>query len=56
MQEHWLSVEESVAHLGVSRGTIYKWLVPQKIPAHKLGSWGLILPAPTSPHDSCPIA
>ncbi|MEI6568695.1 MAG: excisionase family DNA-binding protein [Verrucomicrobiota bacterium] len=38
MQEHWLSVEESAAHMGVSRDTIYKWLVPKNMPAHEVGS------------------
>lgn len=38
MQEHWLSVEEIAAHLGVNRDTIYKWIERKKMPAHKLGS------------------
>ena len=44
MQEHWLSVEESAAHLGVSRDTIYKWLVRQNMPAHKAGRLWKFLP------------
>ena len=45
MQEHWLSVEESAAHLGVSRDTIYKWLVPKNMPAHRVGSLWKFLPS-----------
>jgi excisionase family DNA binding protein len=37
MQERWLSVEETAAHLGVNRDTIYKWITRKKMPAHKLG-------------------
>ena len=37
MQEHWLSVDEIAAHLGVNPDTIYKWIIRKKMPAHKLG-------------------
>jgi excisionase family DNA binding protein len=37
MQEHWLSVGEIAAHLGVNPDTIYKWIDRKKMPAHKLG-------------------
>lgn len=37
MQEHWLSVGEIAAHLGVNPDTIYKWIIRKKMPAHKLG-------------------
>ena len=41
MQEHWLSVEESAAHLGASRDTIYKWLVRMDVPAPNVARvWG----------------
>ena len=33
-----MSVPETAAHLGASRGTIYKWLVRKRIPAHKVRS------------------
>ena len=45
MQEHWLSVEESATHLGVSRDTIYQWLVRKKIPAHEVGSLWKFIPS-----------
>ena len=45
MQEHWLSVEESAAHLGVSRDTIYKWLVRKLAPAQKVSSPWKFLPS-----------
>jgi excisionase family DNA binding protein len=37
MSEHWLSVTEIAAHLGVNPDTIYKWVVRKKMPAHKVG-------------------
>jgi excisionase family DNA binding protein len=37
MQERWLSVEESAAHLGANRDIIYKRIILNKLPAHKLG-------------------
>lgn len=33
----WLSVDEIAAHLGVRRGTIYKWITRKTMPAHKVG-------------------
>ena len=35
--DRWLSVEEIVAHLGVKRTSIYKWITRKNMPAHKLG-------------------
>src|SRR5262249_34449503 len=37
MEERWLSVEEIATHLGVSRDTVYKWIVRKNLPAHKVG-------------------
>ena len=37
MEERWLSVEEIATHLGVSRDTVYKWIVRKHLPAHKVG-------------------
>jgi excisionase family DNA binding protein len=37
MIEQRLSVEEIVAHLGVNRDTIYKWLTLKKMLVHKVG-------------------
>jgi excisionase family DNA binding protein len=37
VQQRWLSVEETAAHLGVNRDTICKWLTRKKMPAHKVG-------------------
>ncbi len=35
--ERWLSVDEIVAHLGVRRDTVYKWIIRKGVPAHKVG-------------------
>jgi excisionase family DNA binding protein len=35
--ERWLSVDEIVAHLGVSAATVYRWLKKGRIPAHRVG-------------------
>lgn len=35
--DRWLSVDEIAAHLGVRRGTIYKWIIRKTMPAHKVG-------------------
>lgn len=43
MQERWLSVEEIAAHLGVNPDTIYKWIEPKRMPAHKPGRLGKFL-------------
>ncbi len=36
-QERWLSVEETAAHLGINRDTVYKWIDRKRMPAHKNG-------------------
>jgi excisionase family DNA binding protein len=35
--ERWLSVEEAVARLGVSKRTIYRWLESGKVTVHRVG-------------------
>ena len=45
MQERCLSAGDTAAHLGVSRDTIYKWLVPKNMPAHRVGSLWKFLPS-----------
>lgn len=35
--DRWLSVEEIGLYLGAKRDTIYKWIVRQNMPAHKVG-------------------
>lgn len=35
--ERWLSVDEIMAHLGVARDTIYRWIEAKGLPAHRLG-------------------
>lgn len=37
MREHWLSVGQIAAHLGVNPDTVYKWITRKKMPAHKVG-------------------
>ncbi len=37
MQEHWLSVEEIAAHLGVKPDATYKCITHKKMPAHRVG-------------------
>jgi excisionase family DNA binding protein len=35
--ERWLSVDEIMAHLGVARDTIYRWIDGKGLPAHRVG-------------------
>jgi excisionase family DNA binding protein len=35
--EGWLSVEEIMAHLGVARDTVHRWIDQKGLPAHRLG-------------------
>jgi excisionase family DNA binding protein len=37
MEDRWLSVDEIVAYLGVSRDTIYAWIAERGLPAHRVG-------------------
>jgi excisionase family DNA binding protein len=35
--EPWASVEDVVAHLGVARDSVYRWIERRGLPAHKIG-------------------
>jgi len=35
--EKWSSVEETAKYLGVSKDTIYRWIVRKQMPATKIG-------------------
>lgn len=35
--ERWLSVDDVAAHLGIRRGTVYKWVERLALPARKVG-------------------
>lgn len=35
--ERWLSVDEIMAHLGVARDTVYRWIDRKGLPAHRVG-------------------
>lgn len=35
--EPWVSVEDVVAHLGVARDSVYRWIEGRGLPAHKIG-------------------
>lgn len=37
MDDRWLSVDEIVEYLGVSRDTIYAWIAARRLPAHRVG-------------------
>ena len=37
MEDRWLSVDEIVEYLGVTRDTIYKWIAEKNMPAHRVG-------------------
>jgi excisionase family DNA binding protein len=37
MAEPWLSAEEFAAQLGVTKDTVYVWIVDKAMPAHKIG-------------------
>ncbi len=37
IQDRWLSVNELMLYLGVSRDTIYDWLASRRLPGHKIG-------------------
>jgi two-component system response regulator MprA len=43
-EEHWSSVDEAAAHLGVRRDSIYRWIEQRGLPATKIGKlWKLKL-------------
>lgn len=35
--EAWVSVDDVMAHLGVARDTIYRWIEAKGMPAHRIG-------------------
>lgn len=35
--EPWVSVDEIVAHLGVAKDSVYRWIEKKGLPAHKMG-------------------
>jgi len=35
--EPWVSLDEIVQHLSVSRDTVYRWIDSRGLPAHKVG-------------------
>ncbi len=35
--EPWVSLEDIVRHLSVSRDTVYRWIDDRGLPAHKVG-------------------
>lgn len=37
MAEPWVSAEDIAAHLGVTKDTVYTWIVDKAMPAHKIG-------------------
>ena len=37
IQDRWLSVNELMLYLGVSRDTIYDWLAGRRLPGHRVG-------------------
>jgi excisionase family DNA binding protein len=45
MDDHWLSLAEIAAYLGVSKDSVYRWLEQRSMPAHKIGRSSWPLPA-----------
>jgi excisionase family DNA binding protein len=37
MEDRWLSVEEIAIYLGVTRDSIYRWVVSKSLPGHRIG-------------------
>ena len=37
MSEPWLSADDIAGHLGVTKDTVYSWIVEKGMPAHKVG-------------------
>lgn len=35
--EPWVSVEDVAKHLEAARGSVYRWIEPRGLPAHKIG-------------------
>ena len=36
-QEPWVSVDEVAKHLGIAKDTVYRWIEPKSLPAHRVG-------------------
>lgn len=36
-EDRWLSVDEIATYLGVSKDTVYSWVVSKAMPGHKVG-------------------
>ncbi|WP_438035189.1 helix-turn-helix domain-containing protein [Sorangium sp. So ce204] len=42
--ERWASVEDVARHLGVAKGSVYRWIETRSLPAHEIGRlWKLQL-------------
>jgi excisionase family DNA binding protein len=37
IEDRWLSADEVADYLNVKKGTVYKWIETQNVPAHKFG-------------------
>jgi excisionase family DNA binding protein len=37
MTEPWVSVDDVVAHLKVTKDSVYRWIESRRLPAHKVG-------------------
>jgi excisionase family DNA binding protein len=37
VEDRWLSVDDLMEYLGISRDTVYDWLVKKGLPGHKVG-------------------
>lgn len=37
MEDRWLSVDEIAAHLGITRDSVYRWVVNRGMPGHRVG-------------------
>ncbi|MEQ7008503.1 helix-turn-helix domain-containing protein [Actinopolymorpha sp. B17G11] len=37
VSEPWLSADDIAGHLGVTKDTVYAWIVEKDMPAHKVG-------------------
>ena len=37
MAEPWVSAEAIAAHLGITKDTVYVWIIEKSMPAHRVG-------------------
>lgn len=37
VEDRWLSVDDLMEYLGISRDTVYDWLAKKGLPGHKVG-------------------